>query len=523
MQAAGGYAVDHRIDATLHGLGLGNELFNVPVGSLSGGQKARLALAKLLLSEPDLLLLDEPTNHLDIAGRIWLEEFLGAYRGAVVIISHDRWLLNKVAGKIYELETGKLVEYPGNYEKFRELRALRRLTLQREYEKQQDKIKREQAFIDRYRAGQRARQAQGREKRLERFKANETMDRPMELDSMSLRFGAAQRTGDLIINADGLAKGYENKPLFDHVFLTLKRGDRIGIIGPNGAGKSTLVRCLLGDLEPDAGQVRVGNQVNVGHFKQTHEDLNLSLTVVEYLRHQLPPNASEQAARDLAGAFLFSGLEQEKPLSVMSGGEKARAVLAGLVAGNHNVLVLDEPSNHLDISSAERLEEALKQFTEPPAGFGQQTSGGGTLILISHDRWLLESLVDQMLVLDGEGRVTHFHGKYSEYAAAQKAASAPAKPESKPKPQPAPPPPPKAKAPADKGKPKKSRFSHLSQQALEQRIIEVERELAKIDQQLADPNVYRDGAKVRELQTQRDDMAGELKPLEEEWARRAEN
>jgi len=516
IQAAGGYAVDHLIDATLHGLGLTDEFFNVKVADLSGGQKGRLALAKLLLSQPDVLLLDEPTNHLDIAGRQWLEEFLAQYRGAVILISHDRWLLNRVVSKIYELESGQLVEYPGNYDKFRTLRAERRMAMQRVYDKQQDRIKREQAFIDRYRAGQRARQAQGREKRLERFVRDERIERPMELDAMELRLKPRSRASDLIATAENASKGYDGKPLFSNVNLVIKRGDRIGVIGPNGAGKTTLVRALLGEIEIDSGFIKLGAQIDLGHYRQTHEHLNLGQTLVDYLRRFVD---SEQAARNLAGAFLFSGGEQDKPLSVLSGGERSRVVLAGLVSGGHNVLVLDEPTNHLDIPSAERLEEALKSFTQPPQGFGENAAiGGGTLILITHDRMLLEDLVDQLIILDGRGHARHFLGKYSEYFAAQQtvaqSAAVPVKKEKKPAP-----PPPRAKAqPAASN----NSLAKLSQQALEQRIVAIETELADIDTQLADPDLYRDGEQVKTLQTRRDALQSRLHPLEEEWSRRAE-
>ncbi|MEM6460182.1 MAG: ABC-F family ATP-binding cassette domain-containing protein, partial [Planctomycetota bacterium] len=422
MQASGGYAVDHRIDETLHGLGLTDAMFGIRCGDLSGGQKGRLALAKLLLAQPDVLLLDEPTNHLDIAGREWLEQFLSTYAGAVVLISHDRWLLDRVVTKIYELEAGQMVEYPGNYEKFRELRAARIEDQRRAFEKQQTKIKQEQGFIDRYRAGQRAKQAQGREKRLERYKRDHLLEPPVELDVMKLNFSPKQRGNDIVANAEGLSLTHDNdgspKRLFAEVDLTLKRGERLGVIGPNGAGKSTFVRCLLGEQEPTSGGGKLGSQIDVGYFTQAHEHLDLGKTIVEYLRG-FTPNELEQEARDLAGAFLFSGDEQDKPLSVLSGGERARAVLAGLVNGGHNLLVLDEPTNHLDIPSAERLEDTLRTYTTQQQAYSTKAGGpsgqAGTLILITHDRMLLDHLVDQLLVFDGDGGCTHFLGTYSEW------------------------------------------------------------------------------------------------------------
>ena len=527
MEAAGGYAVDHLIDEALHGVGLDDSVFGVKVADLSGGQKGRLALAKLLLSKPDVLLLDEPTNHLDIAGRQWLEEYLAAYPGAVLVVSHDRWLLDRVATKIYELELGELVEYPGNYQQFRELRVERRLAQQRQYDKQQQKIKSEQAFIDRYRAGQRAAQAQGREKRLERFKRDELMQRPVELDDVSIRFGPKTRSGDMVASATHLTVEYETRSLFHDLNLSIKRGDRIGVIGPNGAGKTTLVRCLLGEQEPSSGTTRLGSQVSVGHYRQTHEDLNLGLTVMEYLR-RFVPSETEQEARDLAGAFLFSGDEQDKPLSVLSGGERSRAVLAGLVAGGHNTLVLDEPTNHLDIPSAERLEAALRSFTEQTKGFGSNKTNAGTLVVISHDRMLLDHLVDQLLIFDGQGHVEHFLGTYSEYlatvkesvlvdidekskAAARQKKTAAADRERK-----------QPTAPARSRK-TSSKYSSLSQEQLEAKIVEVEKKLADLDAELANPEVYRDAAKVKRLQGRRNELNDQLGPLETEWSSRAES
>ena len=518
MQAAGGYAVEHQVDATLHGLGLTDEIFHVNVNDLSGGQKGRLALAKLLLSQPHVLLLDEPTNHLDIAGRQWLEQFLIGYRGAVILISHDRWLLDRSVTRICELEAGELVEYPGHYQKYRELRAERYKAQQRAFEKQQTRVRQEQAFIDRYRAGQRAKQAQGREKRLERFKQNELLERPMELDGMNLRFTVALRAGDLVLTADAISKGYDGKQLFGPFSVTIKRGHRLGIIGPNGAGKSTMAHCLLNEDLCDAGRARLGAQVNVGHYRQTHEHLDLSQTVIDYLHRQMP-DTREQSARDLAGAFLFNGLEQDKPLSTLSGGERSRAVLAGLVAGGHNLLVLDEPTNHLDIPSAERLEEALRRYASPLTGWGANSAGGGTLIVITHDRMLLDNLVDQLLILDGRGHVRHFYGTYSELLESEQGAvpvvsdSSPREAKTGHKP---------AKVGPGKGKKRKGRFTSMKNDQLEAKIIELEQKIANIDQNLADPDIYRDADRVRKLLADRNEFGQTLSPMEEEWILRAE-
>ena len=349
IDASGGYAVEHLVDQVLHGLGFTDAQFDILVKDLSGGQRARVALARLLLEQPGVLLLDEPTNHLDVQGR---EGFLrDSYRGAVILISHDRYMLDRVVDRIVEVEQMRLVEYPGNYAAFRKQRVERRITQLRAYEKQQTMFKREEAFIRQFRAGQRAKQAKGRESRLDRAK-EDAIERPIELSELRLNLPKAERAGDIIIAAREVSKSYPNedgttKVLFDRLSLQIERGERWGIIGPNGAGKSTLVRCLLGEQELDSGTVKLGAKLAVGHFTQTHGDLDPEKTVYRHIQDTIRKETDEkvmmpeQDARNLAGAFLFSGKDQERPLGVMSGGERARAVLAALLASAKNLLVLD--------------------------------------------------------------------------------------------------------------------------------------------------------------------------------------
>jgi ATP-binding cassette subfamily F protein 3 len=518
VQAAGGYAIDHKIDATLHGLGFTDDQFGISTRGLSGGQKNRLGLARLLLEAPDLLLLDEPTNHLDIAGRQWLEEFLSEeYSGAVLLVSHDRWLLDRVVDRILEMDQGAMHDHPGSYQAYVESRQQRRLTQARVHEKQLDHVRREKQFIQRYKAGQRAKQARGRQSRLERFRA-EMVERPVEMDVMRLNLPPAARSGDQVLMAEGISKSYGDLTLFRDFDLVIGRGERIGIIGPNGVGKTTLVRVLLGELAPDAGKVRLGSRLSVGHYRQLHDHLDLSLAVWEYLQSVIAPygggvRASEQQARDLAGAFLFSGQEQDKHLSQLSGGERSRAVLAGLVAGAHNLLVLDEPSNHLDIQSAERLEAALS----PEGGYE------GTLILISHDRALLQATCQRLIVFEGGGVVRLFEGRlldWMERAAAPPPAAepAPAPPKrSKPAAAAAPASPRPAAKPAKKGS-----LAGVATAELERKIEAVESELSEVDRRLLDPAVLRDGARSRDLKRRREELRAALEPLEAEWSRRAE-
>ena len=522
IESAGGYAIDHRIDAMLHGLGFTDDQFGVRAGDLSGGQKGRLGLVRLLLEEPDLLLLDEPTNHLDIDGRRWLETFLGdEYTGAVIIVSHDRWLLDRVVHRIIEVEVGAIREYPGNYHRYVELRRERQLTQARVHQKQLDRIRQEEQFIARYKTGQRARQARGRQSRLDRFKRDELVDRPVEMDVMRLSLARPPRSGDQVIVASGLSKRYGDLTLFEGVDLTIARGERIGIIGPNGVGKTTLAQCLLGELEPDEGTVRHGSRVSVGRYHQLHEHLDLSLTVWQYLtsvitREDGRARGSEQQARDLAGAFLFTGEEQDKTLGTLSGGERSRAVLAGLIAGGHNLLVLDEPSNHLDIPSSERLEYALS------------AAGGydGTLLLISHDRALLEATCERLVVFEGDGAIRFFQGRYSdlERRGTGSARSGPERADAGPA------------AETTRRRPKKDRrrasgqavraaegpHAGLAITELEASIEHLQARLREIDEAMLEPAVYTNGDRSRQLSVERKALARELEPLEREWSARAD-
>lgn len=562
VEAAGGYAVDHKIEATLHGLGFQDGQFATPVSGLSGGQRGRLALAQLLLSEPDVLLLDEPTNHLDIEGREWLEGFLrDQFRGAVIVISHDRRLLDAVVARIEELEQGRLIDYPGNYAAFRQIRSQRRLSQLRAYQNQQTRFKSEQAFIDRYRAGQRAKQAQGRLARLEREMAGSTLERPVEMESFRLRLPQPPRTGDTVIVARGLSKAYAtadgaSKVLFKGLDVRIERGQRWGIVGPNGAGKTTLVRCLLGEVTPDAGTVTVGPSVRVGYFRQTHDHLAAETPVYRYLQdvilREAPEQAlSEQQARDLAGAFLFSGSEQDRPMGQLSGGERTRAVLAGLLASAKNVLIFDEPTNHMDIPSAERLEAALaspKDPNAPPdpaAATGPELDEGfegypGVVILISHDRALLDSVCDHLIVLDGHGGSRVFTGNYhawhrqqqadtraaaaqAEQAAKRRDAAQRPKAEAKPKPTPQGPAPaaPSQAQPGTRNKyaakANRPNPALLTTEELEAKIADHEERIARIDAELADPAVWRDKAKSERLGAQRAALAADLEAMEMEY------
>ncbi len=537
MEAAGGYAVDHKIDQVLHGLGFRDHQFGVKVRGLSGGQKGRLALARLLLEEPEVLLLDEPTNHLDLDGRLWLEAYLkDTFRGAVVMISHDRYLLDHVVTRIAEVEDGRLIDYPGNYEAFREIRADRRLTQQRAFERQQNHFRKEEEYIRRFKAGQRAKQAQGRLSRLTTAKSR-ALERPMEMGNFSMNLKPAERSGDMVAQTRALSKRYRSedgtdKVLFHNLDLDIQRGERWAIIGPNGAGKSTLVNCLLGNTPVDAGVARLGSNLRIGYYRQSHEHVDPDIPVWRYLQKVIQKEnpgaqASEQAARNLAGAFLFSGDDQQREMGVLSGGERSRAVLAGLLASAKNLLILDEPTNHLDIPSAERLEAALSLGDEESV-----RSGGfdGTLILISHDRAFIDATCDHLLILDGKGGAEVFVGNYTDWheKATQRQAQAVERHQDQKRQREQEE---KKKRAAEEerkraeqaARPGAGPLSKLKTEQLEKKIETIESRIRAIDASLADAEVWKNPARCHALGEERSSLVAELEPLEFEWTRRAEN
>lgn len=395
----GGYDYEYQTNRTLGGLGFDDSDFNLKIGVLSGGQKSRAALAKLLLEDPDLLLLDEPTNHLDIKAIEWLENFLNTeYQGAVIIVSHDRYFLDRVSRKIVELRDHKLREYPGNYTRYLEIRQAERLTQEREYKKQRRYIAHEEDFIRRNMAGQRTREAQGRQKLLDRL---ERVEKPESAEkTIKLRFTPDVRGGNDILRCQDLGKRYGDKQIFEDINLEVYRQDVVGIIGPNGVGKTTLFRMILGDELPTSGELETGHNLHFGYYDQELAGLNRDNTVIDEI-WALRPTQKQGEIRSFLGRFLFSEDEVFKWIGALSGGEQSRVMLAKLLLENANVLLLDEPTNHLDIPSREVLEEALGEY---PA----------TIFMISHDRYFLNKLVNKLLIFEN-GTAKLFYGTYAEY------------------------------------------------------------------------------------------------------------
>ena len=404
----GGYLYDNKIRQVLGGLNFGPEDYAKPVDILSGGQKTRALLARLLLEGPDLLILDEPTNHLDIHAVEWLESWLNDWAGAVLIVSHDRYFLDQVVGTIWELEYGRLSEYRGNYSAYLVQRADRRARMATEFGSQQQHIAKEQDFIRRNMAGQNTRQAQGRLKRLERLMAERDPHQalaaaPREAASLKLDLRTSLRSGDRVIETHDLAVGYADdaKVLFRAPDLLLWREEVAALIGPNGAGKTTFLKTLLGEIPPLAGTAKLGSSLKLGYFAQAHEGLQAERSVMEEILgvQDLPVGK----ARDYLAKFLFTGDDVFKKIGVLSGGERGRVALAKLALQGANLLLLDEPTNHLDIPAQEILEAVLADFP-------------GTILLVSHDRYLIDALATQIWSLE-DGRLEAFKGSWSEYVA----------------------------------------------------------------------------------------------------------
>ncbi len=398
----GGLTFRSRARSALLGLGFDDKQMGLPIGVLSGGQKAKLQLAKMLLGGSNLLLLDEPTNHLDIASVEWLEDFLRSYNGSFIVISHDRYFLDKVTNRTFEMENGRLTLYKGNYTAYLAQKEENHLAAQRKYDNTQKEIKRIEGIVAQQRQWNREKSiktAESKMKMIDRLES--TLERPDENpDSIHFNFGISQRGGNDVLTVDGLALRFDEKKLFQNVNMEIHRGERVFLIGPNGCGKTSLLKTILGTYSPYAGEFRFGAGIDTGYYDQIQEGLHLEKTVIDEIWDSYP-GMTQTEIRSALAVFLFRGDEVFKSVAALSGGERARVLLLRLMLSRNNFLLLDEPTNHLDIGSCEALESALQNYE-------------GTLLIVSHDRYLINKIADKIYFLDQNG-VTEYTGNYDDF------------------------------------------------------------------------------------------------------------
>jgi ATP-binding cassette subfamily F protein 3 len=473
---------------------------DTPIKVLSGGERRRVALCRLLLKQPDILLLDEPTNHLDVQAVEWLEDFLSAYKSAYVIISHDRFFLDRTVGRVLELEFGRVDDYRGNYSQYLTLREERREAQARAYEQQQELIARAEDFIRRNIAGQKTKQAKSRRNLLARMERLENVQDP---DTANFKLRPVVRTGDQALVLDHLAVGFPTRTLARNITLTLRRGERLGIIGGNGTGKTTLLKTLLGKQPPLAGELRWGTNVNPGYYDQQLRMIDDSNTVIEELRSIAPSSVTDGELRGFLGRFLFSGDDVFKSVAALSGGEKGRLALSKLIWSGFNVLLLDEPTNHLDIASCEALEDALNDYD-------------GTIITVSHDRYFLDRIATQILFFGDDG-AEYFDGGYSEFyeahhrAARSLAEAARAEEDARRAAEV------KAKQAARKSNPGKAKQKQPSAAEIENEISSVETELKELSALMSTDEIGRDHVRLFELNEKYQALDEQLQELYRRW------
>lgn len=530
FEREGGFEYAAKAEAILQGLGFDREMWSLETEKLSGGQQNRLGLARLLLAAPDVLLLDEPTNHLDVTAVEWLEEFLQDYPSAYVIISHDRYFLDRSCRRIIELEHGRASSYTGNYSEYLAEREERREAQQRAYDNQQQLIAKTEEFIRRNLAGQKTKQAKSRRKMLEKLERIDAVKG--DQSSGDFRLQSIERTGNHVLTVTKAAIGYGDNVLARDISFILRRGECLGIIGPNGSGKTTFLRTILKKIEPLDGEVRWGTKVQIGYYAQQLDDLDDRNEIIMELRRVAPSSATAGELRSFLAKFLFTGDDVYKHVRDLSGGEKGRLALAKLIYSSVNVLVLDEPTNHLDISSREALEEALSAYE-------------GTIITISHDRYFLDKVATQILALHGAGVAEHYDGDYTEYhdwklrsggvtapevneevGGVDVSAGRPSAEEYVKLDEPA-----KQKAtkkqPSESKRPgvkviKKKKIEVRTPGMVETDIAALEQELNRISEMMGTPDVARDATRLIALNDEYQQTETRLRSLYEEWDRVSE-
>lgn len=500
-----GYAYKSEITGVLKGLGFSEEDFTLNVNTLSGGQKTRVALGRLLLAKPDIILLDEPTNHLDMESIRWLENYLLNYNGAVLIVAHDRYFLDKIVSKIIELDNGVATVFSGNYTDYAAKKAILRNMKLKEYLNQQREIKHQEDVITKLKQFNREKsikRAESREKMLDKI---EIIDKPQELnDKMNIKLEPNVVSGNDVLTISGLSKSFDDVTLFDNIDIEIKRGERVALIGNNGTGKTTILKLINGIIEPDSGSIYLGAKVNIGYYDQEHHVLDPDKTIFDEIRDAYPDLNNTQIRNTLA-AFLFTNEDVFKYIRDLSGGEKGRVSLAKLMLSNANFLILDEPTNHLDIVSKEILENALNNYT-------------GTVLFVSHDRYFINAAATRIIELSNK-TVVNYIGNYDYYLEkrdilsakpintvssadiehAKKAAD--------------------SKASWQEEKVKQAQLKKIKNELkrTEERIANIEERIDKLDNMYADPAISSDTAKLMEIHTEKEELSKELDKLYDRW------
>lgn len=500
FQNSNGYGYKSEAKGVLKGLGFNDDELEKPIKILSGGEKTRVLLAKLLLKKPTLLLLDEPTNHLDSDALEWLELFLKQYKGTVILISHDRYFLDQSVNRIFEIHNKKLKAYNGNYSYYVEKSAIDKEIERKTYEDQQKEIKKQEESIERLKA-------YGREKHLKRARSKEkalskieVLDKPDgERKRAKIKFIPAVESGNDVLAVRDVEMSFPNKVLFKDLNLDIYRGEKVALIGPNGAGKSTLFKIIMNELEPMQGEVKFGTNVNTAYFHQEQKTLNLDNTVIDEI-WDANPHLTQTEVRNMLGAFLFENEDVFKRISSLSGGERARVAILKLILSQSNFLLLDEPTNHLDIDSKEVLEEALVNYT-------------GTIFTISHDRYFLNKVVDKILVL-GENGVTEYLGNYDYYIEKKRQLSEMNKEENTET---------KTKTQLKEEKRKEKEQREIERRSknkikkLEDDIEQIEKKIAGLDMMLCQEEIYSNPEKSKEVNLEKSELEDKLVSLYEKW------
>jgi ATP-binding cassette subfamily F protein 3 len=492
-----GYAYRSEVVGVLKGLGFTEEEFDKEIRTLSGGQKTRVALGKLLLSKPDILLLDEPTNHLDINSIAWLEGYLLSYPGSVLIVCHDRYFLDRVVTKVMELDLGRCTSFEGNYSAYGKKKQELFDAAMKQYLKQQAEIKHQEAVIEKLKSFNREKsikRAESREKMLDKM---EVLEKPQTADdAMRLELTPPEISGVEVLNVEGLAKAFEGRQLFSGLDFSIRRGEHVALIGSNGTGKTTILKMINELMAPDAGVIRIGAKVSIAYYDQEHQVLDMDKTLFQEMS-DAHPNMSNTQIRNVLAAFLFTGEDVYKRIGDLSGGERGRVSLAKLMLAEANFLILDEPTNHLDILSKEILEQALNRYT-------------GTILYVSHDRYFINQTASRILELTPEG-MKEYLGNYDYYlekkvevpkeTVAQAAAVTVNKQDWQ----------------ARKEEQAALRKRQNDLKRVEQQIEALEAEVADIDEELTHEDVFANVEKLMELQKKRDDASAQLEVLYEKW------